>query len=124
MAKMNTTMAKLLPSLGDKMAAMQADRQQRDMPARAPQGSLFRPSGGGSVYGRAPHEGRGAAQPDHHLAAVQWSVRIPCGWQVERPSGLMNVRARAHAGKGLAQGEDACPGEVFGFATGSRWRAS
>jgi hypothetical protein len=55
MAKMNTTMAKLLPSLGDKMAAMQADRQQLDVPARAPEGSLFRPSGGGSVYGQAPH---------------------------------------------------------------------
>ena len=55
MAKMNTTMAKLLPSLGDKMSAMQADRQQRDMPARAPEGALYRPSGGGRVYGQASH---------------------------------------------------------------------
>ena len=55
MAKLDTAMAKLLPSLADKMAAMQADRQQRDLPPRAPEGALFRPSGGGRVYGPAPH---------------------------------------------------------------------
>ena len=55
MAKLDTTVSKLLPSLGDKMAAMQADRQQRDMPARAPEGTLFRAGGGGQVYGSAPH---------------------------------------------------------------------
>ncbi|MEI7038096.1 SDR family oxidoreductase [Fulvimonas yonginensis] len=54
MAHLNTTMAKLLPSLGDRMAAMQAHRQQRDTPARSPEGALFRPGGGGRVYGHAP----------------------------------------------------------------------
>lgn len=55
MAKLDTTVSKLLPSLGDKMAAMQAHRQQRDMPAKAPEGALFRAGGGGQVYGSAPH---------------------------------------------------------------------
>jgi short-subunit dehydrogenase len=55
MAKLDTTVSKLLPSLGDKMAAMQAHRQQRDMPAMAPEGALFRAGGGGQVYGSAPH---------------------------------------------------------------------
>jgi short-subunit dehydrogenase len=57
MAKLDTTVSKLLPSLGDKMAAMQAHRQQRDVPARSPEGALFRPGGGGQVYGTAPHQG-------------------------------------------------------------------
>lgn len=54
MAKLDTTVSKLLPSLGDKMAAMQAHRQQRDIPAQAPEGA-FRAGGGGQVYGSAPH---------------------------------------------------------------------
>jgi hypothetical protein len=48
-------MARLLPSLADKMAAMQPDRQRRDLPAQGTRGALFRPPGGGRVYGRAPH---------------------------------------------------------------------
>ncbi|HET6805610.1 MAG TPA: SDR family oxidoreductase [Frateuria sp.] len=55
MAKLDTAVSKLLPSLGDKMAAMQAHRQQRDVPARAPEGALFRAGGGGQVYGREAH---------------------------------------------------------------------
>jgi len=55
MAKLDTTVSKLLPSLGDKMAAMQAHRQQRDVPEKAPEGALFRAGGGGQVYGSAPH---------------------------------------------------------------------
>lgn len=55
MAKLDTTVSKLLPSLGDKMSAMQANRQQRDMPPRAPEGTLFHAGGGGQVYGSAPH---------------------------------------------------------------------
>lgn len=55
MAKLDTVVSKLLPSLGDKMSAMQANRQQRDIPPRAPEGTLFRAGGGGQVYGSAPH---------------------------------------------------------------------
>lgn len=52
MAKLNTTMAQLAPSLADRMAAGQADRQQYDEPPRNPQGALHAPSGGGAVRGR------------------------------------------------------------------------
>src|SRR4051812_14394972 len=49
MAKLNTTMAKIAPSIGDRMAAAQADRQTYDEPPRNPEGALFKPSGGGAV---------------------------------------------------------------------------
>ncbi|PZQ11519.1 MAG: short-chain dehydrogenase [Rhodanobacter denitrificans] len=51
MAKLNTTMAQLVPGLADRMAAGQADRQQCDEPPRNPQGALHAPSGGGAVRG-------------------------------------------------------------------------
>jgi short-subunit dehydrogenase len=51
MAKMNTTMAKLAPALGDKMSAMQADRQQRDELPRDPEGTLYRPGEAGRIHG-------------------------------------------------------------------------
>jgi len=51
MSKMNTMMFKLLPSLGDKMSAKQVNRQQYDEAPRDPEGSLYRPSGGGSMHG-------------------------------------------------------------------------
>lgn len=41
MAVLNTTTAKLLPALGDRMSAMQADRQQQDIAPQAPGGTLF-----------------------------------------------------------------------------------
>lgn len=53
MSKMNTLTSKLAPSLGDRMSAMQADRQQRDEPARDPQGALYRASEDGRTHGRA-----------------------------------------------------------------------
>jgi short-subunit dehydrogenase len=52
MAKVDTTVSKLMPSLGDRMAKMQADRQQRDEPARDRQGTLSRAGEGGEVHGR------------------------------------------------------------------------
>jgi short-subunit dehydrogenase len=51
MALLNTTTAKLLPSLGDRMSAMQANRQQQDIAAQTPEGSLFEPGITGNVYG-------------------------------------------------------------------------
>ncbi len=53
MSKMNTLTAKIAPSLGDRMSAKQADRQQRDVPAsvRDPQGALHRPSEDGRTHG-------------------------------------------------------------------------
>ena len=53
MSKMNTLTAKLAPRLGDRMSAMQADRQQRDEPAsRDREGALYRPSEDGRTHGR------------------------------------------------------------------------
>lgn len=52
LSRLNTFTANVAPSLGDRMSAMQADRQQRDEPARDPQGALFRPSESGHTHGR------------------------------------------------------------------------
>jgi short-subunit dehydrogenase len=52
MAKMDTLVSKVAPRLGDQMARMQADRQQRDEPAVDPQGALHRPSEDGRTHGR------------------------------------------------------------------------
>jgi short-subunit dehydrogenase len=52
MAKVNTTMSKVAPSLGDKMAAKQADRQQRDERPRHPEGTLYKPGYAGQTHGR------------------------------------------------------------------------
>ena len=51
MATLNTAMAKVAPSLGDKMAARQAGRQQRDEPPRHPEGTLYRPGESGRTHG-------------------------------------------------------------------------
>lgn len=57
MASFNTVMSLLMPSLADRFAAMQADRQQREEPPLNPQGTLYRASETGRVHGRAqePH---------------------------------------------------------------------
>ena len=41
MARVNTTMAKLMPAIGDRMAGMQIGRQQRDEPPHSRPGSLY-----------------------------------------------------------------------------------
>jgi len=51
MSVLNTTMAKIAPSLGDKMSAKQADRQQKPEAPRNPEGSLYEASGSGRVHG-------------------------------------------------------------------------
>ncbi len=52
MSKVNTTVAKMAPALGDKMAAMQVDRQHYDEKARNPDGALNRPSETTGVVGQ------------------------------------------------------------------------
>ena len=42
LSKVNTTVAKLLPGVGEKMSAVQAHRQQLDQPPRQPEGTLDR----------------------------------------------------------------------------------
>ena len=55
MSKINTTMAKIAPALGQKIAAKQADRQQYDQPpSRDPEGGLWHASSGGDIYGHRP----------------------------------------------------------------------
>lgn len=54
MAHMNTMMSKLIPGLADKLAAQYVDKQQYDVAPLNPDGSLYKPSGGGRIYGHAP----------------------------------------------------------------------
>jgi short-subunit dehydrogenase len=51
-AKMNTTVAKVAPGLGEKMAAKQEKRQQRDEPERNPEGTLYQGGESGRTHGR------------------------------------------------------------------------
>ncbi|HVY38312.1 MAG TPA: SDR family oxidoreductase [Polyangia bacterium] len=52
MSKINTTVAKVLPKVGDKMAAKMVDKQKRDEPPRDPRGGLHEGRGGGRTHGR------------------------------------------------------------------------
>ena len=52
MSVINTTMAKIMPSLGEAMAKMQIGRQQRDEPPHAREGTLYRAGESGRVRGR------------------------------------------------------------------------
>jgi short-subunit dehydrogenase len=52
MAHVDTTIAKLLPALGDRLAARQYDRQRLDVPARHRAGALDQPSEATGVVGR------------------------------------------------------------------------
>jgi short-subunit dehydrogenase len=54
MSKINTTLSKLLPALGDRMAALQADRQQEDRAPLNPEGTLYHPGESGRVHGHPP----------------------------------------------------------------------
>jgi short-subunit dehydrogenase len=51
MSKLNTTISKVAPSLGDKMSAKQVDRQQRPEPPRDPDGALYKAGESGRTYG-------------------------------------------------------------------------
>jgi NADP-dependent 3-hydroxy acid dehydrogenase YdfG len=50
-AVLNTLTAKLAPSLGDKMTALQADRQQFERPPLNPEGALYQAGGTGHTHG-------------------------------------------------------------------------
>ena len=54
MATINTAIGKIAPTLGDRLAAKQIDRQQYDCPPRNPAGALHEPGGGGRTRGQAP----------------------------------------------------------------------
>jgi len=57
MSKVNTTVAKFMPGLGDKMAAKQANRQQYDEPPRDPAGTLYQAGETGMTHGTGPMMG-------------------------------------------------------------------
>jgi short-subunit dehydrogenase len=52
MSVMNTTMAKIMPSLGEAMAKMQMGRQQRNEPPHSREGTLYQAGESGRVRGR------------------------------------------------------------------------
>jgi short-subunit dehydrogenase len=52
MAKMDTNMSKMMPSLAEQMAKMQIGRQQRTEAPHTRQGTLYTPSEDGRIYGR------------------------------------------------------------------------
>jgi short-subunit dehydrogenase len=54
MAKLNTALGKVLPSVADKMAAKQVDRLQSNQPAGHSDGALYRAGGTGQIYGERP----------------------------------------------------------------------
>jgi short-subunit dehydrogenase len=51
-AKLDVAAQKVLPGLGDHIAALQVPRQQTDAPPENPAGSLHAPGGTGRIYGR------------------------------------------------------------------------
>jgi len=51
-SKINTMMAKLMPSIGDRVAAMMADRQQEPYSPIHPEGTLFQPGETGRMHGQ------------------------------------------------------------------------
>lgn len=65
MSRINTTIARLAPALGEKMAAKQASRLHRDEPARNPEGSLFHPRDDGRTRAR-PRESAREQSPGSH----------------------------------------------------------
>jgi short-subunit dehydrogenase len=52
MAVMNTALAKVMPSLSDRMSAKQVSRQQRDEAPRRPEGTLYEAGNSGRTHGR------------------------------------------------------------------------
>jgi short-subunit dehydrogenase len=52
MAVMNTALAKVMPSLSDRMSAKQVSRQQRDEAPRQPEGTLYEAGNSGRTHGR------------------------------------------------------------------------
>jgi short-subunit dehydrogenase len=63
MAHVNTAVAKVAPSIGDKLSAKQADRQQYDEPPRDPEGTLNKPGEEGRIKGTGPLQKRAGERP-------------------------------------------------------------
>lgn len=61
MSVLDTSLSRLLPRIADRLAALQADRQQHDLPPRHPEGTLYRPGYSGRIHGV---DGHGALPDD------------------------------------------------------------
>lgn len=55
-SRLDTFVSKLMPSLADRLSALQVDRQQRDMPPQESDGNLYRPGEGGRIHGLADED--------------------------------------------------------------------
>ncbi len=66
LAKLNTTLAKIVPSLADKVAAKMEDEQKLDEPAQDREGTLYEAGESGQVYGRTGEHARKAEQERRH----------------------------------------------------------
>lgn len=51
MSVIDTVVARVLPGLGDKVAALQVGRQRREIPPQHPEGTLYQPGQTGHVHG-------------------------------------------------------------------------
>lgn len=51
MAKLNTTMHRVMPGIAEKIAAKYANKQQYDEPPRNPEGALYHAGGTGQIHG-------------------------------------------------------------------------
>ena len=69
LAKLDTTLGKVAPSLGDKMAAMQANRQQRDEAPKNPEGTLYKPGEAGRTHGHG--------SKDHTESEAELATSVP-----------------------------------------------
>lgn len=69
LAKLDTTLGKVAPSLGDKMSALQANRQQRDEAPRDPEGTLYKPGETGRTHG--------LGSKDHAESEAELATSVP-----------------------------------------------
>lgn len=65
MSKVNTAVAKLAPSIGDKMAASYVDKQKGDGPPKDPDGALERAGHSGRIRGSGARERSHDGPPSH-----------------------------------------------------------
>lgn len=65
MSKINTTVAKVAPKLGDKMSKTYVEKQQYDEPPRNPEGTLYQPGYSGRIEGSGPASVDGAPPSRH-----------------------------------------------------------
>jgi len=54
MAKLNIAISRVLPTLGDRLAALYATRQQYNVPPRDPEGTLYKAGESGRTHGNRP----------------------------------------------------------------------